>query len=214
MTFLHVFIFQLECTSPNSTQRFFHTEVQICFRWVVGFQRQWCMSCSWSVLGVHQHWGVCARHRSGLGTRGRVLPVQEPWASSTEPRAPAGPGWADITPLQPWDGECPPCSPAAVWWALPWSGSCCLRPRTMLCLQLQHTIPVALNLGTYSSSGMYFSALLLHHLQITADLCLQVLSHKHPAAAGVLCGNWIALSDLSVPAQWLPAKQASVPRKQ
>ncbi|NWV99603.1 IRAK2 protein, partial [Machaerirhynchus nigripectus] len=30
--FLHVFIFQLECTSPNSTQRFFHTEVQICFR--------------------------------------------------------------------------------------------------------------------------------------------------------------------------------------
>ncbi|NXO39291.1 IRAK2 protein, partial [Locustella ochotensis] len=29
---LHVFIFQLECTSPNSTQRFFHTEVQICFR--------------------------------------------------------------------------------------------------------------------------------------------------------------------------------------
>ncbi|NWU42671.1 IRAK2 protein, partial [Hylia prasina] len=28
----HVFIFQLECTSPNSTQRFFHTEVQICFR--------------------------------------------------------------------------------------------------------------------------------------------------------------------------------------
>ncbi|NWR90826.1 IRAK2 protein, partial [Furnarius figulus] len=29
---LHVLIFQLECTSPNSTQRFFHTEVQICFR--------------------------------------------------------------------------------------------------------------------------------------------------------------------------------------
>ncbi|NXU01266.1 IRAK2 protein, partial [Buphagus erythrorhynchus] len=29
---LHVFMFQLECTSPNSTQRFFHTEVQICFR--------------------------------------------------------------------------------------------------------------------------------------------------------------------------------------
>ncbi|NWH91752.1 IRAK2 protein, partial [Aegithalos caudatus] len=29
---LHVFIFQLECTSPTSTQRFFHTEVQICFR--------------------------------------------------------------------------------------------------------------------------------------------------------------------------------------
>ncbi|NXC00784.1 IRAK2 protein, partial [Orthonyx spaldingii] len=29
---LHVFILQLECTSPNSTQRFFHTEVQICFR--------------------------------------------------------------------------------------------------------------------------------------------------------------------------------------
>ncbi|NWU01454.1 IRAK2 protein, partial [Urocynchramus pylzowi] len=29
---LHVFIFQLECTSPNSAQRFFHTEVQICFR--------------------------------------------------------------------------------------------------------------------------------------------------------------------------------------
>ncbi|NWI77761.1 IRAK2 protein, partial [Dryoscopus gambensis] len=29
---LHAFIFQLECTSPNSTQRFFHTEVQICFR--------------------------------------------------------------------------------------------------------------------------------------------------------------------------------------
>ncbi|NXP01468.1 IRAK2 protein, partial [Certhia brachydactyla] len=29
---LHVFIFQLECTGPNSTQRFFHTEVQICFR--------------------------------------------------------------------------------------------------------------------------------------------------------------------------------------
>ncbi|NXR49991.1 IRAK2 protein, partial [Hippolais icterina] len=29
---LHVFIFQLECTSPNSSQRFFHTEVQICFR--------------------------------------------------------------------------------------------------------------------------------------------------------------------------------------
>ncbi|NXH29789.1 IRAK2 protein, partial [Myiagra hebetior] len=28
----HVFILQLECTSPNSTQRFFHTEVQICFR--------------------------------------------------------------------------------------------------------------------------------------------------------------------------------------
>ncbi|NWV53495.1 IRAK2 protein, partial [Daphoenositta chrysoptera] len=30
--FLHIFILQLECTSPNSTQRFFHTEVQICFR--------------------------------------------------------------------------------------------------------------------------------------------------------------------------------------
>ncbi|NXO72945.1 IRAK2 protein, partial [Phainopepla nitens] len=29
---LHVSIFQLECTSPSSTQRFFHTEVQICFR--------------------------------------------------------------------------------------------------------------------------------------------------------------------------------------
>ncbi|NWW09898.1 IRAK2 protein, partial [Oreocharis arfaki] len=29
---LHVFILQMECTSPNSTQRFFHTEVQICFR--------------------------------------------------------------------------------------------------------------------------------------------------------------------------------------
>ncbi|NXB58131.1 IRAK2 protein, partial [Struthidea cinerea] len=29
---LHLFILQLECTSPNSTQRFFHTEVQICFR--------------------------------------------------------------------------------------------------------------------------------------------------------------------------------------
>ncbi|NWQ95082.1 IRAK2 protein, partial [Burhinus bistriatus] len=29
---LHVFIFQMECTSPISTQRFFHTEVQICFR--------------------------------------------------------------------------------------------------------------------------------------------------------------------------------------
>ncbi|NXG25496.1 IRAK2 protein, partial [Grallaria varia] len=29
---LHVLIFQLECTSPSSTQRFFHTEVQICFR--------------------------------------------------------------------------------------------------------------------------------------------------------------------------------------
>ncbi|NXB29956.1 IRAK2 protein, partial [Eulacestoma nigropectus] len=29
---LHVFICQLECTSPNSTQRFFHAEVQICFR--------------------------------------------------------------------------------------------------------------------------------------------------------------------------------------
>ncbi|NXQ29235.1 IRAK2 protein, partial [Alaudala cheleensis] len=29
---LHAFVFQLECTSPNSTQRFFHTEVQICFR--------------------------------------------------------------------------------------------------------------------------------------------------------------------------------------
>ncbi|NWS49367.1 IRAK2 protein, partial [Probosciger aterrimus] len=28
----HVFIFQMECTSPDSTQRFFHTEVQICFR--------------------------------------------------------------------------------------------------------------------------------------------------------------------------------------
>lgn len=50
----------------------------------------------------------------------------------------------------------------------------------------------------FSSSGMYFSALLLHHLQITADLCLQVLSHKHSAAAGVLGGNWIALSDISL----------------
>ncbi|NXA89655.1 IRAK2 protein, partial [Melanocharis versteri] len=29
---LHVFICQLECMSPHSTQRFFHTEVQICFR--------------------------------------------------------------------------------------------------------------------------------------------------------------------------------------
>ncbi|KFP72683.1 Interleukin-1 receptor-associated kinase-like 2, partial [Acanthisitta chloris] len=29
---LHLLISQLECTSPNSTQRFFHTEVQICFR--------------------------------------------------------------------------------------------------------------------------------------------------------------------------------------
>ncbi|NXJ28492.1 IRAK2 protein, partial [Dicrurus megarhynchus] len=29
---LPVLILQLECTSPNSTQRFFHTEVQICFR--------------------------------------------------------------------------------------------------------------------------------------------------------------------------------------
>ncbi|KFQ46410.1 Interleukin-1 receptor-associated kinase-like 2, partial [Nestor notabilis] len=28
----HVFTFQMECTSPDSTQRFFHTEVQICFR--------------------------------------------------------------------------------------------------------------------------------------------------------------------------------------
>lgn len=37
---MHVSIFQMECTSPNSTQRFFHTEVQICFRWVVDFQRQ------------------------------------------------------------------------------------------------------------------------------------------------------------------------------
>lgn len=49
---------------------------------------------------------------------------------------------------------------------------------------------------------------------MTADLCLQVLSHKHSAAAGVLGGNWIALSDISLPAQWLPAEQASVPRKQ
>ncbi|NXG62610.1 IRAK2 protein, partial [Hemiprocne comata] len=29
---MHVFMFQVECTSPDSTQRFFHTEVQICFR--------------------------------------------------------------------------------------------------------------------------------------------------------------------------------------
>lgn len=159
------------------------------------------------LLGVPSTLGLQA---FGLGTRDPAVSVWEPWASSlglllvlaelAQPLCSRGMGRT----------QCPPCTPAARWWALAAPAFCQLL---QLCFQLQHTIPAALSLGTYSK-GMYFSALLLHRLQLTADLCPQVLSHKHSAAAGVLGGNRIALSDISVPAQWLLAKQAAVPRKQ
>lgn len=146
-------MFQLECTSPNSTQRFFHTEVQICFRWVVGFEavvHVLLVLCCWL---LHQHC-ICSRHCSGLGTKCRSpgQAAQCLWlllvlAELAQPLCSLG------------MGRSPPCTPCSV---QPPALDCVVPPAV---LQLQHTIPVALNLGTESSSGMYFSVLLLHNLK-------------------------------------------------
>lgn len=84
--------------------------------------------------------------------------------------------------------------------AIRWAGLLPSFSRPLRASSCRTQCPVALNSGIYSSSGMYFSMLLLFLLQIIVDLCLQVLSCQHFAAAGFLSGNWIALSDISVPA--------------
>lgn len=145
------------------------------------------------------------------GQRGYALPLQETWGNSMPPSAAAGPCWA-LPVLEVVRERClvelctpPTCSEpgCAIMISLFAAGlvsflQFCSGPFCASSCRTQ--FPVALNLGIYSSSGMYFSVLLWLHLQIIVDLCLQVLSCQHFAAAGFLSRNWIALSDISIPA--------------
>lgn len=147
------------------------------------------------------------------GEWGYVLPLQEPWGNSMPPGDAAGPCRANAAALPVLEMVRKRC---LLELCIPptWSEQGCAIMISLFAARLVSLLrscsgpfcasscrtqfPVALNLGIYFSSGMYFSVLLLLHLQIIVDLCLQVLSCQHFTAAGFLSRNWIALSGISI----------------